>query len=164
VDKENLMGPVLLCDDGSADAASAVVAAARLLEPRDAVALHVWQLPSAAMGTMAGFQVIALPPEVDEQAATAAERLAQQAADRAGQAGFDARPLAVRAVGPAWQVILEVGRQHDAAVIVVGARGLTGLKHVLLGSVSEKVARHADRPVLILHPTTGDTELEPEQS
>jgi len=49
-------------------------------------------------------------------------------------------------------------------VIVVGARGLTGLKHVLLGSVSEKVARHADRPVLILHPTTGDAELEPEQS
>ena len=158
------MRPVLLCDDGSADAASAVVTAGGLLEQRDAIALHVWQPPSAAMGTMAGFQVIALPPEVDEQAATYAERLAQDAADRAGQAGFDARPLAVEAVGPAWQVILEVGRQHDAAVIVVGARGLTGLKHALLGSVSEKVARHADRPVLILHPTTKNTEHVLEQS
>ncbi len=158
------MGPVLLCDDGSADAASAVVAAAGLLEQRDAIALHVWQPPSAAIGAMAGFQVVAVPPELDGQASQYAERLAQQAADRAGQAGFDARPLAVEAVGPAWQVIVEVGRQHDAAVIVVGARGLTGLKHALLGSVSEKVARHADRPVLILHPTTADTELEPEQS
>jgi hypothetical protein len=32
----------------------------------------------------------------------------------------------------------------------MGTRGLTGLKSVLLGSVSHAVAQHADRPVLIV--------------
>jgi nucleotide-binding universal stress UspA family protein len=49
-------------------------------------------------------------------------------------------------------VIVETARAREASVIVLGARGLSGLQHALLGSVSEKVARHADRPVLVLHP------------
>jgi nucleotide-binding universal stress UspA family protein len=60
-------------------------------------------------------------------------------------------------VGPVWQAIVDTARERDAAVIVMGARGLTGVQHVLLGSVSERVVRHADRPVLVLRPSPGSS-------
>jgi nucleotide-binding universal stress UspA family protein len=37
-----------------------------------------------------------------------------------------------------------------ADLIVVGTHGRTGIEHVVLGSVAERVVRHADRPVLVL--------------
>src|SRR5215210_1161971 len=40
---------------------------------------------------------------------------------------------------------------HDAAAIVMGSRGLTGLRSMLLGSVSNAVVHHADRPTLVIH-------------
>jgi nucleotide-binding universal stress UspA family protein len=149
------MGPILLCDDGSDGAARAVQGAAELLRGREAIALHVWQSLSTGALAAAGAGVMALPPELDEQLQAGAERSAEQAAERAGAAGFDAAPLAVEAAGPVWQVIVETARTREASVIVLGARGLSGLQHALLGSVSEKVARHADRPVLVLHPPAG---------
>jgi nucleotide-binding universal stress UspA family protein len=46
--------------------------------------------------------------------------------------------------------ILRAASEDDSDVVVVGARGLGLLKRLLLGSVSEAVLRHADRPVLIV--------------
>jgi len=37
-----------------------------------------------------------------------------------------------------------------ASLVVVGSRGASGLAHVLLGSVAERVIRHATRPVLVV--------------
>ncbi len=36
-------------------------------------------------------------------------------------------------------------------MIIVGSHGRTGLKRMLLGSVSEHVVRHAPCPVLVVH-------------
>lgn len=46
--------------------------------------------------------------------------------------------------------ILEAAKQHDVQMIVVGARGLKGIKRFLLGSVSQKVLEHASCSVLIV--------------
>jgi nucleotide-binding universal stress UspA family protein len=46
--------------------------------------------------------------------------------------------------------INETAKQVNADLIVMGTRGLTGLKHVLLGSVAERVIRTAPCPVLAL--------------
>ena len=145
--------PVLLCDDGSDGAAQAVRDAGTLLGPRPALALHVWQSAAAGALAVASGGLAGFPTDVDERLAAAAEDQAGEAAERGRAAGFDATPLAVEAVGPVWQAILDVAQEHEASVIVVGARGLSGLQKVLLGSVSEKVVGHADRPVLVLHPT-----------
>ena len=48
------------------------------------------------------------------------------------------------------QVILEVALEHDADLIVVGARGLTGFQRFLLGSVSSKLSHHAPCSVMIV--------------
>lgn len=48
-------------------------------------------------------------------------------------------------------VILEVAQEENADLIVVGARGLTGIKRFLLGSVSSKLAHHATSSLMIVH-------------
>ena len=45
-------------------------------------------------------------------------------------------------------VILEEAEQREADLIVIGTRGLSGLKHLLLGSIAERVVQKAHCPVL----------------
>ncbi len=46
--------------------------------------------------------------------------------------------------------IVEFAHEHDFDLIVIATRGQTGLKHLLLGSTTEEVVRHARCPVLVL--------------
>jgi nucleotide-binding universal stress UspA family protein len=46
--------------------------------------------------------------------------------------------------------ILEVAKEVDAQLIVMGSRGRTGLPHILLGSKAEKVAQLAPMAVTIV--------------
>ena len=52
------------------------------------------------------------------------------------------------ATGPAYLAITELARRHDADLIVVATHGRTGVLHLLLGSVAERVVRTATCPVL----------------
>ena len=62
--------------------------------------------------------------------------------------GVDAKPLLV--MGDTVEELLDLGRRTDAAAIVAGSHGRSGLHHLLLGSISEALVRHADRPVLVV--------------
>ena len=46
--------------------------------------------------------------------------------------------------------ILEVAQQQGAGLIVLGSKGLTGLKHLLIGSVAERVVHLARVPVTVV--------------
>lgn len=49
--------------------------------------------------------------------------------------------------------IINYARQHNMDLIVIATHGRTGLQHVLLGSVTEKVIRKAPCPVMsVRHP------------
>ncbi len=50
--------------------------------------------------------------------------------------------------GPTVDEILKAAQDTSADLIVIGTHGRTGLPHVLLGSVAERVVRHAPCPVL----------------
>ncbi|MFW5973216.1 MAG: universal stress protein [Bacteroidota bacterium] len=52
--------------------------------------------------------------------------------------------------GHAVKEIVRVAREYAPSMIVMATHGLTGLDHFLLGSVTEKVIRHAERPVLTI--------------
>lgn len=49
---------------------------------------------------------------------------------------------------PIYEICQAVGREQ-ADLIIMGSHGRTGLSHVLLGSVAERVIRHASCPVLV---------------
>jgi nucleotide-binding universal stress UspA family protein len=73
--------------------------------------------------------------------ARGAEALVARAAQQLRDAGFSTSTT-VREGEPR-QVILDGAAAWDAELIVVGSHGKTGLDRVLLGSVSEHIARHA---------------------
>lgn len=55
-------------------------------------------------------------------------------------------------MGVAHKNIVEEAKEEGADLIVIATHGRTGLSHVFLGSVTEKVVRHATCPVLSIHP------------
>jgi nucleotide-binding universal stress UspA family protein len=46
--------------------------------------------------------------------------------------------------------IVKLGEELEAGLIIVGSRGLGGVKRALMGSVSDSVVRHAHGPVLVV--------------
>jgi nucleotide-binding universal stress UspA family protein len=53
---------------------------------------------------------------------------------------------------------VRVAQERDADLIVIGTHGRTGIQHVLLGSVAEKVVRLAPCPVLTVRPSRHEVE------
>lgn len=60
------------------------------------------------------------------------------------------RVTAKLVVGSPWHEIVELARREAVDLVVISTHGRTGIKHVLMGSVAEKVIRHADCPVLVV--------------
>ena len=58
--------------------------------------------------------------------------------------------VSVVRVGSPASVICEYAKEIGAELIVIPSHGRTGIKHLLIGSVAERVARHASCPVLIM--------------
>jgi len=58
--------------------------------------------------------------------------------------------------GVPFQEILDTAKARQVDLIIMGTHGRTGLSHVLLGSVAEKVVRSAPCPVLVARQPTPD--------
>jgi nucleotide-binding universal stress UspA family protein len=145
-------GPLLLCFDGSDDARRAIERAGALFAGRHALVVAVWQ-PVADLDGFAWTGAIASRVDVVEfnrAAAADGARVADEGVRIALAAGLRAEPVAVEARGSVWSTIVELADRHDAAAIVMGSRGLTGLRSMLLGSVSSAVVHHAHRPTLVI--------------
>ena len=142
--------PILICYDGSTGSVYAIEVAATLFGGRRAVVIDVASplTPAESLAAVGS----ALPGNVfdDLNMASANER-AEQGANIARSAGFVAEPRGAVSA-PTWEGIANVADELDAAVIVVGSRGLTGVRELVEGSLSHQIAEHAGRPVLIVPP------------
>lgn len=74
---------------------------------------------------------------------------AADGAQRAAAAGLVAQPRIADRHDEITGWILAVAADVDADVIVLGTRGRSGVKSLMLGSVSHAVLHHADRAVLV---------------
>jgi nucleotide-binding universal stress UspA family protein len=149
---------VLIGYDGSEPAKHAIRSAARLLADNRALVVTVWQ-PTSDVGAFAWYGAgpnVVNFPELDRAGAEAGGRVAEEGAQIARDAGLEAEPIAIEATPPVWKTIVETAVLHDATVIVMGSRGLTGLRSMLLGSVSDAVVNHTDRPTLVIHQPADD--------
>jgi nucleotide-binding universal stress UspA family protein len=145
-------GPLLLCFDGSEDARLAIERAGALFAGRRALVVMVWH-PIADLNSFAWTGPAATAVDLvalNRAAAADAGRVADDGVRVALEAGLKAEPFAVETTGAVWKTIVEIADRHDAAAIVMGSRGLAGVRSMLLGSVSSAVVHHADRPTLII--------------
>lgn len=73
----------------------------------------------------------------------------QQAKSKLESAGIN--PKTVHLKGNPAHEILKYARDTDQQLIIIGSRGLSGIKEMMLGSVSHKVSQLSNCPVLIVH-------------
>lgn len=93
----------------------------------------------------------AAPPlTIDEELRDAAEKRLHALLEAEPLAGLGAE--AVLRDGPPAQAVLDVADERGADLVVVGTRGLTGFRHMLLGSTAERIVQRAKMPVLSVHP------------
>jgi nucleotide-binding universal stress UspA family protein len=136
---------ILLPTDFSEHAAEAMRYACALADHFDAelhllhvLEVHISSTPQFGMGL-----AVSTPArESSEAAGRALEELIDAAWAK------DHRVVCATTDGPAFLGIIRYAKQHDIDMIVMGTHGRSGLPHVLLGSVSERVVRKAPCPVL----------------
>ena len=145
---------ILIAYDGSADAQAAIAAAGKLFPGESATILTVWEPFVELMARSgAGFGMIGGvvdTAEIDTANEKNALDRAAEGAGRATEAGLKAEPSARTQDTTIADAILAEAAEVDASAIVMGTRGLTGIKSVLLGSVSHAVVHHATVPVVIV--------------
>jgi len=78
-----------------------------------------------------------------------ARRTAEMGAEQARACNIEKINVEVQEGMPA-ECILAAAETHDCDCIVVGARGKSEMAGVLLGSVSDRLVRHAKVPVLVV--------------
>jgi nucleotide-binding universal stress UspA family protein len=143
---------ILICYDGSADARAAGEQATKLFPAEPAAVLTVWEeYVEQVVRSSLGF-VPSIPDadEVDEASRKAAETRAAEGAALASGLGMAATSKAASHATTTALSILAEADAMDATAIVMGSRGLTGVKSLLLGSVSHELIQHADRTVVVV--------------
>jgi nucleotide-binding universal stress UspA family protein len=104
--------------------------------------LHAYHLPVEFQQMEGAY----LPPEFWANVKTEAKQTLDRSADELREQGLDVE--AIVREGYAATVIEEEAERQEADVIIIGTRGLSGLKHLLLGSIAERVVQKAPCPVL----------------
>jgi nucleotide-binding universal stress UspA family protein len=148
-------GRVIVGVDGSPSSAAALDWAIAAGAARGAVVevIHAWEPPLlfGSVAGVAGYEVA----DVED----AGDRLLREMVERATEAAGAAPPAVERTVatGGAASSLLDAAKAAD--VLVVGRRGIGGFGRLLLGSVSDHVARHAPCPVVVVPaPEADETE------
>jgi nucleotide-binding universal stress UspA family protein len=95
---------------------------------------------------------LVIPPDFWTGVRDVAARKLAKAAEKVRAAGVPVETHLVEF--PASDAIVETARRLGADLIVMGTRGLTGLKHALLGSVAERTLRLAPCAVLTVKDET----------
>lgn len=150
---------ILLATDGSDDAAHATEAAVELSKKTDSE-LHVLYVgrdayseallyPEATEPGWAEQEDPALIEELGTQFEQMARRVLDAEVEKVRAAGGAVAQAHLR-MGTAAAEITELAEELGAGLVVVGSRGLGGLRRALMGSVSDSVVRHAHCPVLVV--------------
>lgn len=84
------------------------------------------------------------PPNPLEEA----ERTLSEAKTELAKANIKAETEVLE--GDAAKSLCQYAEEHNIDLIVIGSRGLSGIKRLVLGSVSQKVAEHAECTVLVV--------------
>ncbi len=150
--------PVIVSFDGSAPAEAALRVAVRELPGRHLVVVSVWEPGfTTAMLTPTDLSGVTYAMPRPEEVATVdrlqrdhAKAVADAGVALATQLGATAEPMSARDDDNVARTIVAAAERYDAALIVVGSRGLGAVKARLLGSTTRRLLHDSRCPVLVV--------------
>jgi nucleotide-binding universal stress UspA family protein len=145
---EDLPQKILVATDGSETAAQAVRAAVRLSD-KIGSELHVVHVGDVPPAPYPDGGAVVTQEELVASAEPATREVLDEKVRRIRTAGGEVAGAHLRMGTPAEEIV-GAAEELGTDMIVVGSRGLGTLKRMLVGSVSESVARHAPCPVLVV--------------
>ncbi len=111
------------------------------VEEAEVIVLHVYEKPSRYAATHGYEELLAALEAV-------AQEVVNDATTELQREGIEARGI-ITAGDPARQII-DIAHQEEVSLIVLGTRGPSNVKELLLGEVSAEVLRYAHCPVLLV--------------
>ncbi len=150
--ERTVIQPFLVPVDFSPDSEAALMEACRLAErlQRPLMVLHVVHDPAEMPGYYAAATDAGQLVHIEDAANELMERFLKECRKKYPDCGPLREAESVLVVGLPVTRILEMAEKADAEMIVMGSKGRTGLRHLMLGSKAEQVVRLSPRPVLIV--------------
>jgi len=144
----------ILCPVDFSEGSNAALAVAVRIANESAANLviaHAWQLPIGS-----ALPEVALPQDLYNDVLGAANEGLEHAVATARKLGAQSVSSELLG-GPPWAEVVQL-LEHDAAfdLVIMGTHGRTGVSRILLGSVAEKIVRHAPCSVLAVRKTATD--------
>jgi len=138
---------ILVPVDGSENSIRAVKYAIELARPLSIGIRLFYVFPAASVEVigMAGMS----RADIDQAAQVAAQRAFDQTRDGLGGDVIDGMEEETSMGDPAEEIIRYTEDDH-AILVVIGRRGLSKMKSLMLGSVSDRVLSHARSPVMVI--------------
>lgn len=146
---------ILVAVDGSDNSMRAARIAVDFAEKygSELVVLNVTSMASYANVSMLYGASIPPPPSVDEKYREYHRKVAKTLVNRAAQLAVGRNVKVTTAIqespGSVVERITAYAQGENIDLIVIGSRGLSGLKKLVIGSVSSGVVTHAHCPVLV---------------
>jgi nucleotide-binding universal stress UspA family protein len=142
-------GKILVAFDGSIDSSKAIKLASSLALRYESkvIVVHVYSSPAIGFSAASG---IPIPDysDIEEAKKQAARNVLSKGLQLASEEGVKATGELVEASSVV-EALVEFAAHEKADLIVVGTRGMTGFKKLILGSVSSGLVNHSPCPVLI---------------
>src|SRR3954452_11309834 len=145
---------ILLATDGSDESDLAATTAAELAKSTDSeldviyvLEVEPWNLPQRELVEY---------PQRYEDLKEEGRRIRDRHVEKIEAGGGSVSNAHLATGNPADQIVA-YAQDEGAGLIVMGSRGLGGIRRALMGSVSDAVVRHAHCPVMIVRPEKADS-------
>ena len=145
---------ILLATDGSDESDLAATTAAELAKSTDSeldviyvLEVEPWHIPP---------RELVQNPQRYEDLEEEARRIRDRQVEKIEASGGSVSNAHLATGNPADQIVA-YAQDEGAGIIVMGSRGLGGIRRALMGSVSDAVVRHAHCPVMIVRPEKADS-------
>jgi nucleotide-binding universal stress UspA family protein len=154
---------ILLATDGSEEAQLALRTAVDLANSTNSE-LHVLTVSREYRPPSEIPEHGSLLKEVLKDIEREAQEILDEQVGKVEEAGCTVAKAHLRMGGQPDREIVRLSEEVGAGLIVMGSRGLGGLRRVLIGSVSDSVVRHAHCPVLVVRPDKSADSSHPRRS
>jgi len=142
-------GKIIVAFDGSKDSTKAVRLAASLASRfgSSLVLVHVYPSPAIGFSAASGMPIPDYG-DLEDAAKASGQAVLSKGMDFAKELGIKVKGELIEAPSVV-EAIVNFSDTEKADLIVVGTRGMTGFKQLIIGSVSSGLVSHAKCPVLV---------------